>query len=392
MEFKFLEIINRLFLRIAEDFKTQTNCKTNYIEYISSLLYLKYRIPIQFETLYRERNKPYLDCFIDDLLKELRCVEENTILFSNIRFQDIKTIKPIQKEKILVSIIEILYSLEDRFQYSDEETKKLVAMAYENLIETCISKNDIVMDTDTTYTPKFLTDLLVRLVVDTKGTFYNPYCNSGNFLISAFEKVYQMVADEQGTFFYNLCMTNLYLHSCNNATINTFYEIGNFHQQYDYIVANSPFSKRNWIEDMECEDASIIQDAGLPSTAFGDYAFVIHMLTFLKESGTMGVILPHGTLFRKNEEYVRKYLIKEEYVDAIIGLPENLFYHTRISVIILILSKCKKNRGVLFIDASHKYRSGKGTNYLTEEMVQEIIDVYKSRKNEENMSTRHGTT
>ena len=150
---------------------------------------------------------------------------------------------------------------------------------------------------------------------------------------------------------------------------------------FDAIVANPPFSLR-WDPKEETAKDFRFNGFGVAPKSAADFAFLLHGLHFLSDSGTMAIILPHGVLFRGGkEEVIRKELIKKDYIDAIIGLPANLFYSTGIPVCIIVLKKCRKNDKILFINASSEeyYEKGKRQNYLREGDVEKIIEVYKSR-------------
>ncbi len=121
---------------------------------------------------------------------------------------------------------------------------------------------------------------------------------------------------------------------------------------------------------------------GIPPKTKGDYAFISHMIETLKpQTGRMGVVVPHGVLFRASSEgKIRKQLIDENLLEAVIGLPEKLFFGTGIPAVILIFKKHKDDNKVLFIDASREFKSGKNQNQLTPENIQKIVDTYKARE------------
>ena len=126
---------------------------------------------------------------------------------------------------------------------------------------------------------------------------------------------------------------------------------------------------------------------GLAPKSAADFAFLLHGFHFLKQDGTMAIILPHGVLFRGGaEERIRTKLLKDGNIDAVIGLPANLFFSTGIPVCILVLKKCKKSDDVLFINASEYFEKGKRQNKLGEKDIKAIIDTYKSREKKERYS------
>jgi type I restriction enzyme M protein len=153
-------------------------------------------------------------------------------------------------------------------------------------------------------------------------------------------------------------------------------------QHFDVVVANPPFSLEKWGYDGAANDRFGRFRRGLPPKTKGDYAFILHMIETLKpKSGRMGVVVPHGVLFRGSSEgKIRQQLIEENLLDTVIGLPEKLFYGTGIPAAILIFKKQKKDNNVLFIDASHEYKDGKNQNFLTDEHLKKVLDTYKEHK------------
>ena len=151
---------------------------------------------------------------------------------------------------------------------------------------------------------------------------------------------------------------------------------------FDIVTANPPFSLSKWGHENAADDHFGRFRRGIPPKTKGDYAFISHMIETLKpQTGRMGVVVPHGVLFRASSEgKIRQQLIEENLLDTVIGLPEKLFFGTGIPAAILIFKKHKDNKEVLFIDASREFRSGKNQNMLTEENIQKIVDTYKARK------------
>ena len=160
--------------------------------------------------------------------------------------------------------------------------------------------------------------------------------------------------------------------------------------QFDAIVANPPFSYR-WEPTEEMGKDFRFKNYGLAPKSAADFAFLLHGFHFLREDGTMAIILPHGVLFRGGKEgLIRKKLLNDGNIDAVIGLPSNLFYSTGIPVCILVLKKCKKYDDVLFINASssENFEKGKRQNTLRKEDVTKIVETYQYRKDVERYSRR----
>ncbi|MGA7795028.1 MAG: N-6 DNA methylase, partial [Candidatus Acidiferrales bacterium] len=153
-------------------------------------------------------------------------------------------------------------------------------------------------------------------------------------------------------------------------------------KHFDVVVANPPFSLEKWGYDSAAADKFGRFRRGLPPQTKGDYAFVLHMIEVLKpKTGRMGVVVPHGVLFRGAAEgKIRKQLVDENLLDTVIGLPEKLFFGTGIPAAILVFRRNKADKDVLFIDASREYNDGKNQNQLTEDNVAKIIETYKARK------------
>jgi type I restriction enzyme M protein len=151
---------------------------------------------------------------------------------------------------------------------------------------------------------------------------------------------------------------------------------------FDVVTANPPFSLDKWGHDDASNDPYGRFRRGIPPKTKGDYAFISHMIETLNpDTGRMGVVVPHGVLFRASSEgKIRQQLIEENLLDTVIGLPEKLFFGTGIPAAILLFKKQKTDEKVLFIDASREFKSGKNQNQLTPENIQKIIDTYKARE------------
>ena len=159
-------------------------------------------------------------------------------------------------------------------------------------------------------------------------------------------------------------------------------------KRFEAIVANPPFSA-NWsANNLFMTDERFSQYGKLAPKTKADYAFVTHMLHHLDENGTLAVVLPHGALFRGAAEgHIREYLIREKNcLDAVIGLPSNIFYGTSIPTCIMVFKKNRSNKDVLFIDASEHYDKVKTQNILREEHIEKIVNTYRNRTAEDKFS------
>ncbi len=380
-------------LYLCKNLKDKTNLKTNYIEYISALLYIKYSTNSffydNFSELYQQRNNYYIADLIDENLEKIRNKENDKYIFSNIKFKDIIIYRDIGEENILSKIITNLY----RIFENKEITQKMIAIVYDNLLQKCIEEKEFVVDNREFYTPTSITDLTSKLVAKNgECKVYDPACGSGSFLISA-NNIFatQVYGSESNINYYNICKTSLLLNEIKNSKIEFNNTLDNQfiqNQKYDIVMCNPPFSTKNWIANAGKKNKKMFEEYKMKSTSVGDYAYVLKCLSCLNENGNMGIILPHGALFRNSEKETRKKLINKGYIKAVIGLPENLFFGTRLSVVILIISKRKNDDTVLFIDASKEYQDSKHKKCyeIPEESVQKIVDIFNERKEIEGFS------
>lgn len=242
------------------------------------------------------------------------------------------------------------------------------------------------------YTPQQVSEILARVVTTDRQrlrSVYDPTCGSGSLLLrvakeGSAEFIY---GQEKNPTTHNLARMNMLLH---NRGYDKFdlrsgdtLEDDEFENEvFDAIVANPPFSA-NWTADSRFNSDDRFSRAGaLAPQSKADYAFILHMVHHLHDGGTMACVAPHGVLFRGAAEgKIRRHLIEtKNYIDAIIGLPANLFYGTSIPTCILVLKKCRKQSDdILFIDASKGFEKIKNKNKLREEDVNAIIETYRTR-------------
>jgi type I restriction enzyme M protein len=233
-------------------------------------------------------------------------------------------------------------------------------------------------------------------------------CGSGSLLLNVRKRmgasgIGKIYGQEKNITTYNLARMNMLLHGVKDSEFEIYHgdtlandwdllrELNPAKKPYfDAIVANPPFSYR-WEHTDAMGDDVRFKNYGLAPKSAADFAFLLHGFHFLKEEGVMAIILPHGVLFRGGaEERIRTKLLNDGHIDAVIGLPANLFYSTGIPVCILVLKKCKKPDNVLFINASgsENFEKGKRQNRLSDDHIAKIIDTYQFRKEEERYSKR----
>ncbi len=256
------------------------------------------------------------------------------------------------------------------------------------------------------YTPHEVSLLLARLIAPKAGDrICDPTCGSGSLLITVAEEVpfkagthvrdCSLYGQESNGGTWALAKMNMFLHGMDAAhiewgdTINSPRLIEGDHlMRFDVVVANPPFSLEKWGAEHASSDPFKRFLRGVPPKTKGDYAFILHMIDTASEgNGKVGVIVPHGVLFRGGaERIIREKLIKENLLEAVIGLPGNLFFGTGIPAAILLFNKGKKNKNVLFIDASKEFEAGKKQNKLREPHIKKIADTFKQGKEIEKYS------
>lgn len=251
------------------------------------------------------------------------------------------------------------------------------------------------------YTPQQVSTILARIVTTGKTrlkSVYDPTCGSGSLLLRVareVENVEDFYGQEQVRTTYNLARMNMILHGVHYRNFDirqadTLEEPQHEGQLFEAIVANPPFSAK-WSANSIFESDD--RFAGYPKLApasKADFAFVQHMLHHLDENGTMAVVLPHGVLFRGAAEgAIRRFLIEEKnWLDAVIGLPANIFYGTGIPTCILVFKKCRETDDILFVDASTCFEKGKNQNVLGGGDIARIVEGYRSRAEVERFSHR----
>ncbi|KGN67364.1 MULTISPECIES: type I restriction-modification system subunit M [Porphyromonas] len=244
------------------------------------------------------------------------------------------------------------------------------------------------------YTPQEVSNILAQIVTVHSPHLkhvYDPTCGSGSLLLQVAKLAgigdVRIYGQEKNPKTYNLARMNMLLH---NVRFNRFsimqgdtLEDDLFgEEQFDAIVANPPFSAKWSADSLFLKDERFNKAGKLAPSSKADYAFILHMLHHLNDGGTMACVAPHGVLFRGAAEgVIRKYLIEtRNWIDAVIGLPANLFYGTGIPTCILVMRKCRQeNDAILFIDASREFDKVKAQNKLAPEHIAKIVETYRTR-------------
>lgn len=244
------------------------------------------------------------------------------------------------------------------------------------------------------YTPQGVAELLAELLEAKPGErISDPACGSGSLLIRAARQVgsrnFSLYGQESNGSTWSLCKMNMFLHDIDDSRIEWGDTIRNPKlieddglMKFNVVVANPPFSLDKWGADDVSKDKHNRFYRGVPPKSKGDYAFITHMIeTAVEGNGRVGVVVPHGVLFRGSSEgKIRQKFIEENLLDAVIGLPSNLFFGTGIPAAILIFNKGKQDTNVIFIDSSREYEEGKNQNKLREQDIEKIVKTFKSRE------------
>jgi len=252
------------------------------------------------------------------------------------------------------------------------------------------------------YTPPGVSILLAKLLNPQPGdTICDPACGSGSLLIRVAREVgsenYSLHGQESNGSTWALCRMNMFLHEMDTARIEWCNTITNPKlirddtlMKFKIVVANPPFSLDKWGADDADTDRFNRFWRGIPPKGKGDYAFISHMVEIAHEGeGKVGVIVPHGVLFRGGSEgKIRQKMLEDNLLEAVIGLPPNLFFGTGIPAAILIFNKGKKTKDLLFIDASREFADGKNQNILREEDINKIVKTFNDFKTVEKYAYR----
>jgi type I restriction enzyme M protein len=355
-----------------------------------------------YERLYKQRNANNIGEIINKILERIE--EDNKTklrgVFRNIDFNSESIFgKTKDRNAMLKNVIEEIETLDLRPSVLGQS--EVLGDAYEYMIANFAS--DSGKKGGEFFTPSEVSELIARLVKPRENDrIYDPTCGSGSLLIRTAKQVpgnkVQLYGQERNGQTYALSLMNMFLHKFDDAKIewgDTLSEPKHLEKDelmtFDVEVANPPFSLDKWAIGFSGEtdykkftmrpdlDPYHRFDLGVPPKSKGDYAFVLHMLKSLAENGRMGIVLPHGVLFRgASEGKIRKQILKMNLLDCVIGLPSNLFFGTGIPAAILIFKKNRDRKNILFIDASQDgmYQKGKNQNKLREEDLQRIVDAY----------------
>jgi len=313
------------------------------------------------------------------------------------------------KERFPDVVLEMLLQHFDRYRLRNCDVEPdMLGNAYEYLIAKFA--DDAGKKGGEFYTPKMVVRLIVECLRPEKGSIYDPTCGSGGMLLEAVHymerqgknpKALHLFGQEMNLNTWAICKMNLFLHDIDDAFIergdtlrdpkHLVAEGSKVIKTFDRVLANPPFSLKNWgNEEWKSGDKFGRDTYGCPPKSYGDLAFVQHMAASLKPDGMLGVVLPHGILFRGGAEgKIRKGMLEDDLVEAVIGLASNLFYGTGIPACVLLINKAKsaERKGkVLFVNGAEEMVEGKNQNSLSEENVRRLSEGFHAYEDEDRFS------
>ena len=386
---------------------------SQYKDYILTLLFVKYvsdkykddpygaiAIPegASFEDLVNLKGDKNIGEKIDILIAKLAEANNLTGIINNAHFNDEAKIgKGEEMIDKLTGLISIFQRPELDFKNNKAEDDDLIGDAYEYLMRNFATASG--KSKGQFYTPAEVSRILAKVIdiskcKDKNATIYDPACGSGSLLVRAANEAPFSLAiygQEKDISTAGLAKMNLVLHNKASGEIhsdNTFsdpwYKDDNDEtklRKFDYIVANPPFSMKNWMDGLKPYGRFDDFDE-MPPEKNGDYAWLLHIIKSMKnQTGKAAVILPHGVLFRGNaEETIRKNIINRHLIKGIIGLPANLFYGTGIPACIIVRDKenTESRTGIFMIDASHGFIKDGDKNRLREQDIYKIVTTFNS--------------
>jgi len=367
-----------------------------------------------FHDCFEKRHEPGNGERIDKALHAIQDANGHKLqnVFQDTMFNTDKLGQEKQKNDILKHLLEDFNQNVLDLRPSRVGSFFIIGNAYEYLIKHFAASSG--KSAGEFYTPPEVSDLLSILLEPVEGDkICDPACGSGSLLMKCGKQIRQNFASKKYALYgqeaigstWSLAKMNMFLHGEDNHKIQWGDTIrhpmllddkGGL-LKFDVVTANPPFSLDKWGHEGAGDDEHNRFNRGIPPKTKGDYAFISHMIETLdNDTGRMGVVVPHGVLFRASAEgKIRKQLIEENLLDCVIGLPEKLFFGTGIPAAILIFKKGRAKRAtakdggsdaiagansVLFIDASREFQSGKNQNQLTKDNIQKIVDTYKKRE------------
>ncbi|GEO04474.1 type I restriction-modification system subunit M [Adhaeribacter aerolatus] len=398
-------ILTMLFIKYVSD--VHKDKFTNYLEKYNgdkkraerAMRHERFVVPehCTFDYLYERRNETNIGELINIALNDLEDAnreklggEDGSGIFRNIDFNSSNLGDAKDKKTRLKNLLNDFSDKKLDLRPSHLAGNDIIGDAYEFLIAHFAS--DAGKKAGEFYTPGEVSTLIAKLTKSAPGArICDPTCGSGSLLIKAAREVgsdnFSLYGQEANGSTWALAVMNMFLHGFDNATVRWGDTIrnpklieGDTLMKFDTVVANPPFSLDKWGADDATADPYNRFWRGVPPTSKGDWAFITHMVeTTYEGKGKVGVVVPHGVLFRgASEGKIRQKMIEENLLEAVIGLPTNLFFGTGIPAAILIFNRGKgSNKNVLFIDVSQRFDAGKNQNKLRNTDIMQIVDTYR---------------
>lgn len=317
-----------------------------------------------------------------------------------------------EKVKRLTKLIAIFEKPELNFSKNKAEGDDILGDAYEYLMRNFATESG--KSKGQFYTPSEVSRIMAKIIginsqsTNANTTIYDPTCGSGSLLLKVADEAERKITiygQEKESATAGLARMNMVLHDCPTALIKCtgnstlsdpqFTDDNGGLKQFDFVVANPPFSLKSWSNGVYDTDGDATAEIpangrdygrfkgfGIPPAKNGDYAFLLHIIRSLKSKGKAAVILPHGVLFRGNAEAeIRKNLIKRGYIKGIIGLPANLFYGTGIPACLIIIDKenADNRKAIFMMDASKGYMKDGPKNRLRDQDIHKIVDTFNKQ-------------
>ncbi len=404
-------IFSMLLLKYISDVKADYEYDLINEEY-SGLLEIVSRVPedASFYKIYHDAKNhgDYIGERIDDSLRLIDqaidsvCQSRGGYLFESIKFATVNFGAKSERDRMLNELLDIFASPEMKFDHTQDGNKNIeVACRY--LFEKIAS--DSAMRGAEFYTPGGISLLFAELLQPRDGdSICDPTCGSGSLLITLGEKIkksfrsnnYTLFGQEVNRSIWALAKMNMIMHNEINSRIEwgdvisnpQFLDADNRLMQFDVVASNPPLNIIGWNHDDLVRNDYGRFNLGFPPQSKGDYAFILHMVSTLKSAtGRMAILVSHGVLFRGGqEESIRKHLISEGLLDAVIGLPDRLLPGTAIPTAILIFRRDRNNSDVVFIDASDLAKPVKGRNFITNEIIDKVSKCYFERSSVDDFS------
>jgi type I restriction enzyme M protein len=350
-----------------------------------------------FEFIYSNRDDSNIGQVINTVLEKIEDANKAKLhnVFRNIDFNSESNLgKTRQRNQRLKTVLEDFANKKLDLRPERVGHMDIVGDVYEYLISRFAAQAG--KKAGEFYTPAEVSETLARLVAPQDGDrICDPTCGSGSLLIKASKQVrsknFSLFGQEMNGSTWALCKMNMFLHEVDAARIEWEDTIrhpmlveNDALMKFDVVIANPPFSLDKWGQEIAASDQYDRFHAGIPPKSKGDWAFISHMIaTALEGKGRVGVVVPHGVLFRGGQEgTIRQYMIEQNYLAGVVGLPSNLFYGAGIPAALLIFDKSRTTgakEDVFFIDASREFEQGTNQNRLRPQDMDKIVETFHKR-------------